>query len=196
MNFEKLEPEIKRYVDEYTQMIDEIDYLNLVQIAGIIKQASQARNTIYVCGNGGSSSLSQHFAVDFGVGMHRNPHQTGLRIFDLTSNSAVVTATANDIGFNTVFSSQLELYGAKGDILIAISASGKSENIVNAIQTAKRIGIVTIGLIGFDGGIVKEIVDFSIHLRTRVGEYGKVEDGHSFVLHLLRYLINLENINS
>jgi D-sedoheptulose 7-phosphate isomerase len=100
-----------------------------------------------------------------------------------------LTATANDVSYQKVFSHQIDLYGNQGDLLIVISSSGNSENVISAVETASQRGMKTIGLTGFDGGAIKSKVSYSIHLKTEIGEYGVVEDSHSFVLHLLTHLV-------
>jgi len=177
----------------FLRTLERLNLDELVSIAGILRTFLDSREkSILVCGNGGSSALSQHFAIDLGLGTQRFLGRQGCRVFDLTANSAVLTAAANDTGFENVFSSQIELYAKKGDLLIAISSSGNSKNIIEAVSTASKLGLITIGLTGFDGGVVRRLVNHSVHVETEIGLYGTVEDTHSFVLHALTYLIRLE----
>lgn len=192
---------IKNYSSElmkYRQtFIDSFNRLNLDCLAPVLSELStrtaNSTNQIFVCGNGGSAALAQHFVIDLGLGTRRVNGKTGSRIFDLTSNVAVLTATANDSGYRHVFSSQIDLYAKKGDVLIVISSSGNSDNIIEAIKKAKEMGLTTIGLTGFDGGQVRGLVEYSIHVETAIGLYGVVEDLHSFVLHLLTHFMRLMN---
>ena len=184
-----LEHEAQTYTIDFLERFSALDLESVVSASMAIFECIGNNNSIFVCGNGGSASLSQHFVVDLGVGLRRKTKSIGCRIVDLTSNAAVLTATANDVSYNEVFSNQLDLYGNQGDLLIVVSSSGNSENIVRAVQTATQKCMQTIGLTGFDGGVIKSKVNYSIHVRTELGEYGVVEDSHSFVLHLLTHLV-------
>ena len=101
----------------------------------------------------------------------------------------MLTATANDLSFDQVFSQQLRLLGRKGDLLICFSASGNSRNLINAVEEARSMEIKTISVTGFDGGALRRISDFNIHVDTPIGRYGVVEDVHSTVSHMLTEII-------
>lgn len=184
-----LQHEAEKYAHDFLDRFNSLDLDCVIQVSQVILSCIENENSIYVCGNGGSASLSQHFAVDLGVGLSRKTKCNGCRIIDLTSNAAVLTATANDVSYQEVFAHQIDLYGNQGDLLIVISSSGNSENVICAVETASEKGMKTIGLTGFDGGKIKSKVSHSIHLTTEIGEYGVVEDCHSFVLHLLAHLV-------
>lgn len=143
--------------------------------------------TLYVAGNGGSASTASHMATDLGVGSLRRKNP--LRIVSLVDNAAVLTATANDLSFDEIFSQQLKLLGRKGDVFICFSASGNSKNLINAVEKAREMQITTISVTGFDGGTLKSICDFNIHIETAIGSYGVVEDLHSTVSHMLTEII-------
>jgi phosphoheptose isomerase len=184
-----LEHDAQTYTVDFLERFSALDLESVVSASKAIFDCIGNNNSIFVCGNGGSASLSQNFVVDIGVGLSRKTKSNGCRIFDLTSNSAVLTATANDVSYEEVFSNQLDLYGNQGDLLIVVSSSGNSENIIRAVQTATQKGMQTIGLTGFDGGKIKDKVTFSIHIKTEIGEYGVAEDSHSFILHLLTHFV-------
>lgn len=186
---EKTLAKVRSYSSEFVKLISKVNSLEIVSVAEIIHDSMKRRRSIYVCGNGGSAALSQHFAIDLGLGTSKYLNAHGCRVFDLTSNAAILTATANDIDFTEVFSRQIELYGQSRDLLIAISSSGNSLNVVKAITKARELGIETIGITGFDGGQLKKIVDYHIHVESKIGDYGKVEDVHSFILHLVTNLV-------
>ncbi len=138
---------------------------------------------LFIAGNGGSASTGQHFSVDIGVGgINRN---SVIKSFNLSDNQSVMTALANDKNYESVYSSQLSILGRPDDSLLVISASGNSENLVNAVQAAKSLGMQTLGLLGFDGGKLRQICDHSILVRTNMGEYGIVEDVHLSICHNL-----------
>ena len=110
----------------------------------------------------------------------------------MCDNQAIITAIANDYGYDYIFSKQLSVLLNKNDLVVAISASGNSENLIEAINFAKNIGVYTVGLTAFDGGKLKEIVDCSVHVPTEKGEYGPAEDAHMLLDHLVcNYLLKL-----
>jgi D-sedoheptulose 7-phosphate isomerase len=182
------------YRTDHLYTIERLDLKSLLPVVEVLSDSMNHHSSfVYVCGNGGSATLSQHFAIDLGLGTHRIKKR-GCKVLDLTSNAAVLTATANDTGYENVFASQIELYGKKGDVLIAVSSSGNSKNVVNAVLKAKELGVKTVGLTGFDGGELKKLVDLGIHVETKIGNYGTVEDAHSFVLHALTHLLRCREI--
>ena len=139
-----------------------------------------------VCGNGGSAALANHFACDHqkllsGVGKLR-PF-----IVSLSSNSALMTAISNDHDYEYLFSDQIKQIGEKSDILITISSSGNSKNIINAIKVAKKMSIFTISLTGFNGGMSKKLADINIHVDCI--NYGIVESLHHTIMNLISQFI-------
>lgn len=176
---------LQEYKREYFQWLDSVDFTKVIEVVDLVVSRASEQKNVFICGNGGSASLSQHFAVDLGVGTEKLASLNGVKAFDLTSNAAIVTATANDKSYSDIFAEQVKLYGSSGDILIAISSSGNSENLIKAVNYAIDKKLTTIGITGFDGGTLRNIVDYSIHVESRKGEYGRVEDAHSFILHLI-----------
>ncbi len=142
-------------------------------------------------GNGGSAATAAHFANDLSLG----PRVFGgkaYRAISLTDNTALMTAAANDLGYDSVFVEQLKTLLGTGDVVIAISASGDSPNVIRAVEYANEAGAVTIGLTGFDGGRLREIVNEHVHIATPKGDYGPVEDLHLILNHLITsYLARL-----
>jgi D-sedoheptulose 7-phosphate isomerase len=174
------------YLNDLKKSFESFPTQQVIEVAKALLALSGESN-LYVIGNGGSSSTASHMATDLGVGSLRR--QNPIRCFSLTDNSAVLTATSNDLDFSQVFAQQLKLLGRPGDALICFSASGNSENLLNACAEAKSKGIVTIGITGFDGGRLKQICDYSIHIQTDLGNYGVTEDLHSAVSHMLTEII-------
>ena len=168
-----------------------IDFKVLDEVVEALIESSKNFSTIYTCGNGGSSSIAEHLVCDFVKGISTNTILQP-RVFSLLS-TPILTATANDISYDEVFSHQLERYGRSNDLLLSISSSGNSENIVRAIQKAKSMGILTISFVGFDGGRVKEESDLSIHIA--VNNYGLAEDSHHILMHILAQFIRLQSID-
>lgn len=130
------------------------------QASSLIKARFQSGHTLLVCGNGGSSAAAQHIAAEF-IGRFQMDRK-GLPAISLSNNPATLTAWCNDHEFETVFSRQVESLGKPGDILWAISTSGKSENVIQALKTAKSSGLITIGMAGNHGGVMSDWVDYPL----------------------------------
>lgn len=135
---------------------------------------------IFSCGNGGSAAISNHLHCDLGKGVAQRLYNQP-RIQSLSANSAVMTAIANDRGFDETFSYQLFLSARANDLLIAISSSGNSPNIIEALEMAKDIGMRTIALTGFNRGKAGALADVNVHVASDV--YGVVEDCHQAIMH-------------
>ena len=138
----------------------------------------------------GSASTATHFANDIAIGTRSTDKP--FKAVSLSDNQAIVTAIANDYGFEKIFKNQLEVYGKEGDIVIAISASGNSENLIQAIEYANDHKIDTFALTAFDGGKLKNISNGNIHIPTEINEYGPAEDLHMILAGIIgSYLIRL-----
>ena len=161
-----------------------IDKNEIANLADLILECAKNNNSIWISGNGGSASTAEHLETDLSFVRHEIK-TLKIRVSALTGNSALITAIANDIGFENIFSHQLLQKANKGDLCIVISASGKSLNLINAVTIAKQIGLRTIGLLGFDGGELAKQVDFSIIVKTEIGKYGPVEDVHLAICHAI-----------
>jgi D-sedoheptulose 7-phosphate isomerase len=177
-------PEAAQFADGYLTYVSEIlAKLDRDQIARFIEALLEARRrgaTVFFLGNGGSAATASHFQNDL-MRWRDNP----MRIISLTDNVAVLTAIANDHGYDQVFRMQLENLLLPGDVVVAISVSGNSPNVVLAMEYAISKDAVTVGLTGFDGGRLAEMVDINIHVPTLPGEYGPAEDVHMILDHLI-----------
>lgn len=182
----QLESISANYLAEIKKAFESFPTQQVIDVAKALLALSNESN-LYVIGNGGSASTASHMATDLGVGSlrRRNP----IRCISLTDNMAVLTATGNDLDFSQVFAEQVKLLGKKTDALICFSASGNSQNLLNACAVAKNLGILTIGVTGFDGGKLRQICDLSIHVPTALGSFGVTEDLHSSVSHMLTEII-------
>jgi D-sedoheptulose 7-phosphate isomerase len=161
---------------------------DLNSAAASILECIAEQNSIWIMGNGGSASTAEHFETDLSfIRMGNSFPKTSVSA--LTVNSSLVSAIANDIGYENVFSHQLFRKAKSGDLCILISASGDSENLIKAAITAKEIGLNTFGLLGFDGGKLAQILDSSIIVRTEIGKYGPVEDMHLAICHALSEIV-------
>ena len=158
--------------------------LNVKKAAQIIFDCISNKNSIWILGNGGSASTAEHFETDLSF-VRYDKKTLKINASALTSNSSLITAISNDIGFEKIFSHQLQRKASKGDLCIVISASGNSLNLINGVKVAKRMGLTSIGLLGFDGGELAGQVDFSIIVKTEIGKYGPVEDAHLAICHAI-----------
>lgn len=169
------------YVQELLQGID-TGVLDAVRIR--LLAAADTGATVFVAGNGGSATAATHFANDLANGLSA-PDAPSLRAVSLSANEAAVTALANDQGYERIFVAQLEGVMQADDVLMAISASGASANVVHAATYARRVGATVIACTGFDGGPLRQLASFSLHVPTLPGEYGPTEDVFQALLHLL-----------
>lgn len=139
--------------------------------------------TVFFIGNGGSAATASHFANDLSIGT--NEYEQPFRVISLTDNVPLITALGNDFGFDEIFVRQLRVLGREGDVLVGISASGNSPNLVKALEFAAKAGIRTVAITAFDGGKLKQMADESIHVPTGPKEYGPAEDAHMVLDHLI-----------
>jgi len=174
----------KKYIDNLKNILDKVDLNVVEQIVEQIEKVSKYRSRFYVIGNGGSSATASHWANDFAIGLKRRELLT-IDMLSLGDNHAVTSATANDIGYKNIFYMQLKDILKPEDVILAISCSGNSPNIVTAVEYAKEIGSTVIGASGFDGGRLKEIADIKFHVDAAKGDYGLVEDVHMILDHII-----------
>lgn len=175
---------IDQYKDSLSKLIADIDIAVVDEVIKKIDDVEFSNNKIYLIGNGGSAATASHMQNDLGVGLKRR----GLLHIDIVSlcdNMSVVTALANDIGYDNIFVSQIENKISENDLLIAISCSGNSSNIIKAVKYANNIGSTVVGMTGFDGGQLKSLSDISYHVETKKNEYGLVEDLHMMLNHMI-----------
>jgi D-sedoheptulose 7-phosphate isomerase len=172
---------------EYFRRLHEITKeINLEAVNRVFQQLRTARDRgsrVFVAGNGGSAATASHWVNDMGKATKRSGRDA-FQVMCLSDNMSWLTALANDEGFDRVFSGQLENFARRDDLLIVISASGNSPNLVHAVEFAQSIGVKTIGLLGFDGGILKEMVDDLVWIKSEKGQYELVEDAHMMLCHV------------
>ena len=172
----------RSYLEYVCEVLRAIDVDEIAAFVHTLLEARARGAAIYFIGNGGSAATAAHFVNDLAVGTNcARP----FRAFSLCDNQAVITAIANDFGFEHVFSRQLQVLARPGDVLIAISASGNSPNLLRAVEYARRSGIRTVGITAFDGGQLRKLADQSVHVPTGPKEYGPAEDAHMVLDHLL-----------
>lgn len=173
----------KNYFDYLKTLIDQLNIENVSEFIELILRAREDDKTIFFIGNGGSASTASHFVNDISLGSRQ--FEKPFRAISLCDNQAVITAIGNDDGYENIFLQQLQTQAKQGDVLVAISASGNSPNIIKAIKWAKDKGINTVGLSAFDGGLLAEESDLNIHVPTKIGEYGPAEDLHMVICGLV-----------
>ena len=174
----------KRYVQYLLELLTAIDLQSIEDTIKVFQEARSGGKTIFFIGNGGSAATSSHFCEDLALGTYMNGKKP-FKTLSLTDNSAYITALGNDEGYENVFIGQLRSLLNKDDIVVGISGSGNSPNVVKAIEYANANGGITVGLIGFDGGKMKEICQYCIHVKTKKGVYGPVEDIHLILDHMI-----------
>ena len=163
-------------------------------ICGRLLEMIDAGRTLYVAGNGGSASIAEHLTCDWMKGTSC-PGIAPLKVVSLVSNMALLTALANDCGYEYCFSAQIEALAVKGDVVFLVSSSGNSRNILEAAMAARAAGIFVIGLAGFGGGALCELADIAIHIPVK--NYGLVEDAHQAIMHAVaQYLYSVRSVES
>ena len=185
----RINDRLSDYANRVNKGLESVDGTQLQGVLELLDIAYRKRIPVFVCGNGGSLTMSDHFHCDHAKGTHYDAHLRP-KIEPLTSGS-ILTAIANDIGYEDVFSFQLSMKGSAGDILVAISASGNSPNIINAIRKAKELNMETVAFVGFEGGEAAKLADYVLHVKDN--NYGIVEDCHQCLMHILAQHIRMEH---
>lgn len=165
-------------------LLQGIDLDAVERVVHQLRAVRDSGGTIYAAGNGGSASTASHWVNDL-CKAARGAGRAPIRAISLSDNASWVTALANDEGYERVFAGQLENFGRPGDLLVVISASGNSPNLVEAVDVAHERGVSTIGLLGFDGGALRDKVTDYLWLPTEAGAYEAVESGHAVLCHVL-----------
>lgn len=177
---------VKSYIDQLNEVLNALPSEKFLEINKTLLEARETGKQIFVIGNGGSAAAASHMVCDF----NKNTREAGkkrMRAICLNDNTPSVLAYANDEGYDIIFSEQLLSLGQSGDILIAISGSGNSANIIKAIETARQMNIKVIGLTGFKGGKMKELTDICLVVPSDSMEM--IEDVHLIINHILAGLL-------
>ena len=172
------------YKRQLLAALDTVDLGRVEELIGVFRKARDEDRQIFVFGNGGSAATANHFACDIVKGASYGRAKR-FRILALSEQVPTLTAYANDVGYESVFVEPLRNFARPGDIAIAISGSGNSENVVRAIAYANSIGCYTVGLSGITGGRLRPSVDLSLHVAD--DHMGRVEDAHFFICHMVCY---------
>jgi len=177
---------IEEYLQDTKMLIDLLPIGDIQHFVEAVCAAYDEDRQVFVVGNGGSAATASHMACDLGKTVLQSlseVNQKRLKVLSLTDNVSLITAWANDVSYDLVFAEQLRTFARPGDLLIVISGSGKSPSVVEVVQAAREMGLTTVGLLGFDGGRVRTLVDRYIIVGS--DHYGHVEDLHLLLNHLL-----------
>jgi phosphoheptose isomerase len=181
------------YAEEMSRAAKTIDRSSLDRAAGILFEAYLHDARLFSCGNGGSASIANHIQCDHMKGV-RTDTDLNPQVLSLSANIEVLTAIANDIGYENVFVYQLQAQSRPGDVLMAVSSSGRSPNIVQALNWARDHGLRTIAITGFDGGQARVVAEVSVHVDCT--NYGIIEDLHQSIMHSLAQFIRQSRMSA
>lgn len=182
----------KTYIEDIKSSLDTLDLNSIERIVDVLWAAYLNDKQVFIMGNGGSASTASHFACDLSKGTIVEGKKR-LRAICLNDNMALVTAFSNDLGYTDVFKEQLMNLINPDDVVIAITASGNSSNILRAIEYARENGAISVGFIGFDGGILNNMVDEKIVVDSE--NYGQIEDTHLVLEHMIAQSLKHRLIN-
>ena len=177
---------VQEYISGLTDCLNELSPHDIEEVAGIIVDAWKKGKQVFVMGNGGSATTASHFARDLQIGT-ASVGKPRVRACSLADSIACITALANDVDYSAIFEEQLVGQLDEGDVVVGITCSGNSPNVLRAVEYAGRNGATTIGVIGFGGGKLKGMVDKSIVLSST--DYRRVEDAHLGVAHIISFLV-------
>ena len=181
---EKLSPYLENYKTRLNDLLNLIEIDVLEQVITCMINAFKNGNTVYVAGNGGSAATASHMQADFSFFV-RYFTKFRPKMVALTDNIPLMTAIGNDNAFEDIFVEQMKGHFSKGDVLISISASGNSANLVKAAELANELGGTTIAFVGFQGGKLKKVSKITMHTTNPEGDYGPIEDLHMILGHLI-----------
>lgn len=175
---------ISTHMANVRRVLREVPVYSVHRVVDIFREARDRAAFIYIAGNGGSSSTASHWVNDLGKATKRSGCPP-LRVMCLSDNMSWFSALSNDEGYDRSFAGQLENFATAGDVLTCISASGNSTNLVRAVELARKHKLTTVALLGFDGGLLKGLVDEAVCVHTEKGTYELVEDVHSAICHAI-----------
>jgi D-sedoheptulose 7-phosphate isomerase len=181
------------YRDEIARSWSTIDPKAVAAATKILHDCIERDGIIYACGNGGSGAIANHLLCDFQKGIQTDTTAKP-RVVSLSSHHELITAIGNDISFQDIFVYQLRTMARRGDVVMTISASGNSENIVRTVDWAKNNGVPTIALVGFSGGRSAKLADVTVHVGAE--NYGVVEDLHQSLMHLFAQYLRLSRMTA
>ena len=186
----------RKYADGLSQLLADHDWGLVKALSEKLFECWQSGHQVFLCGNGGSAGNAVHLANDFLYGISCNVAQPGMRVEALSANTAVLTCLANDVGYDQVFAEQLRAKGDAGDLLVVLSGSGNSENIVKALEVANDLKLDTCAILGFSGGRCLALADLAIHFPVndmQMSEDLQLIVGHMCMQYLSWKVLEVEN---
>ncbi len=187
---------IKSFLTDYLDNINKLSNIKislLNKFIFLIEKTIKNKNNIFVCGNGGSAAIANHYLCDYLKLLRTNTTLKPI-VTSLSSSVELITAISNDINYESIFSYQAECLANKNDLFILVSSSGNSKNIINVAKFAKKNKCKVIGFTGFDGGLLKKIADLSIHVPLK--NYGLSEDSHHILMHILMQFLRQKHLKT
>lgn len=179
------------FADSYFQNLintfKKLDKKSILKLEKEFLEIRKKKGTLYVFGNGGGAATAMTMANDLGFDVLKKTNKTAFKIISLNDNNSVITAIANDTGYDNIFLNQLKIHFMKNDKILIFSASGNSKNLVDAANWVKKKGGKVISILGFDGGKLKKISNLSVHIKSEKGDYGPVEDIQLIINHILAH---------
>lgn len=179
----------QQYLEDVITASRSVDLKEVDKLVDVLEQAYRHGRDVFVIGNGGSASNASHFAQDLSKGSIPDMEGKRFRVTSFTDNVATITAISNDIGYERIFDLQLRQYAREGDVLVAISGSGNSKNIIKAAEYAKAHGLILVGVTGFDGGKLASMSDIKLHVP--LNDMCKSEAVHSILLHMTSEILRM-----
>lgn len=191
--FSKITDYYEDYIFTLNKVLNLMNFKNLNKFSNLLEKTILTDKNIFVCGNGGSAAIANHLVCDY-IKLMRKDTNLKPKVISLSSNIELVTAISNDFSYDRIFSDQLNYLANKNDLLILISSSGNSKNIVNAIKFCKKNKIRTVGLSGFNGGYLARNAEINIHLNCE--NYGISEDSHHILMHVVIQFLRQKYLKS
>lgn len=174
----------KKYTSYLLDILKDVDCGEIEKAVELLEKARAGDNTVFLIGNGGSAATCSHFCEDLAYGMVASGKKP-VRALSLTDNTPYITALGNDEGYENAFVGQLRSLYKPGDVLFAVSGSGNSLNLIKAVEYANKAKVTTVGLLGFDGGKMKDLCQHCILVKSAKGAYAPVEDIHLIITHII-----------
>lgn len=181
---------ISDYKSRVARAVSILDSNAVLGLVDALQKTRSVGGVVFVAGNGGSASTAGHIVVDWMLGTQlSNPP---LRVVSISEGTAAITATGNDVDFESIFSRQFSVLATEQDLLVVISASGNSPNLLRVASDAKVRGIPVCAITGFNGGQLRSMADISVHVSTEMGDYGVAEDAHLMLGHIVKEVLIAE----
>ncbi len=180
----KAPADLASYLDDFSALLKKVDAKEVEALVDLLAEAYREERFVFVIGNGGSGANASHLCEDLGKGtLHDFEKQKRLKVLSLTDNTPYILAYGNDLGYDRIFVEQLKNFAQPGAVLIAISGSGNSPNVLKAVEYANSIGMKTVGITGYDGGKLRKMCRLGVHVPSH--NMGAVESVHLVLFHYL-----------